>query len=69
MALVRQRTEKYELAGTIINALVHHHAIDHEGMAVVTGHVLAVIEGTEEDGESTAWMKDQIARISEQLGD
>jgi hypothetical protein len=66
MALLRQRTEKYELAGTLVNALVHHHAVDVDVSDVVL-HVLAVIEDA--DTDSIAWMQDQIDRISEQLGD
>ena len=66
MAMLRQRTEKYELAGALVNALVHHHSLDLSTSEVV-GHVLNVIEDA--DSESMGWMQDQIDRISEQLGD
>ena len=68
MALLRQRTEKYELAGTLVNALKHHHNVDADLPEVVC-HVLNVIEGLEGDDVSVTWMYDQIHRINEQLGD
>ena len=68
MALVRQRTEKYELAGTIINALLHHQSIDTP-VADVVEHVIKVIEGLEGDTASGMWMRRQINRISTALGD
>jgi hypothetical protein len=68
MALLRQRTEKYELAGTLVNALTHHHSVALD-VSEITEHVLNVIEGIGEDGMSKSWLVDQIDRISEQLGD
>lgn len=66
MALFRQHTEKYELAGTIVNALIHHHCVEDD-RAEVVGHVLSVIE--DGSSESTRWIYGQIDRISGQLGD
>jgi hypothetical protein len=66
MALLRQRTEKYELAGTLVNALTHHHSVTLPVNEIIT-HVLAVIENDDED--SVIWMQNQIGRISDQLGD
>jgi hypothetical protein len=64
MALLRQRTEKYELAGTLVNALAHHQRVDNDVPDVIH-HVLAVIEDADE--VSSAWMEMQIARITGQL--
>lgn len=66
MALLRQRTEKYELAGTLVNALVHHQSIDL-GTGEVIRRVLGVIEDANED--DMLWMQGEIDRISMQLGD
>lgn len=66
MAMLRQRTEKYELAGTIVNALLHHQSIDMSTPAVIS-RVLGVIEDADED--DMLWMQQQIGRISQELGD
>jgi superfamily I DNA/RNA helicase len=66
MAMLRQRTEKYELAGTLVNALVHHQGIDLSPGRVIS-RVLGVIEDADED--DMAWMQDQIDKISNQLVD
>lgn len=65
MAVLRQRTEKYELAGTLVNALVHHQSID-AGVSDVILHVLGTIEDADE--HDVEWMYAQIDRISGQLG-
>lgn len=67
MALLRNRTEKYELAGTLVNALVHHHAVDGLTADEAMDHVVAVIEGAGRSA-STEWMREQIARITQELG-
>lgn len=68
MALLRSQTEKYSLAGTLVNALVHHHAV---GLPVegVVGHVLNVIEDRDGAAESGTWMREQVKRITAELGD
>ena len=69
MALLRSRTEKYALAGTLVNALVHHHAVDGLSADEVADHVVRVIEGGEQDEGSRVWLQEQVARISAELGD
>jgi hypothetical protein len=68
MALLRHRTEKYELAGTLVNALLHHHAVADDSLSAkeVMDHVVNVIEG---EPHSRGWVKKQIRRISLELGD
>lgn len=68
MALLRTRTEKYELAGTLVNALLHHHAVADDSLSAddVMEKVVSAIEG---DPLSTGWIKKQIRRISVELGD
>jgi hypothetical protein len=69
MALLRGRTEKYSLAATLVNALVHHHAVDGLSADEVADHVVRVIEGGEQDEGSRAWLQEQVERISLELGD
>jgi hypothetical protein len=66
MALLANRTKKYNLAGTLVNALVHHHAVELDA-AEVTDHVVRVIENDDADGR--AWLQAQIDRVSAELGD
>jgi len=64
MALFAKRTERYELAATIANALAHHgqgvpyqEAADH----------LAKILGRDPQGEGERWLQEQIDRITAEL--
>jgi len=68
MATLVTRTKRYNLAGTLVNALVHHHAVDDVTADEAADHVLTVIDG-DADGLSTAWVREQIARITAELGD
>ena len=62
MSLYACQTERYALVGTLVNALAHHSAkIDPE----VSGPALVAIVNGGDDG----WVKDQIAKITELLGD
>ena len=65
MALLRPRTEKYELAATVVNALVHHQRVEEPEDQVIE-FVLAAIDG-DGKGSGTAWVRQQIDRISEEL--
>jgi hypothetical protein len=65
MALLSTRTKKYNLAGTLVNALKHHHAVDLDADEIA-GHVVGVIEGGDDAGE--AWLRGQISRITDELG-
>jgi hypothetical protein len=69
MATLATRTKRYNLAGTLVNALVHHHAVDDVTADEAAGHVVNVVEGTDENGTSEAWVREQIARITAELGD
>jgi len=66
MALLRSRTEKYELAGTLVNALAHHHP-DPDGASAeeIADHVIEVIEGGEEIHRT--WLLGQISRMTRKL--
>lgn len=69
MALLASRTKRYNLAGTLINALAHHHAVEL-GVDEITHHVVKAIEANEDGfGESQNWLRQQISRISSELGD
>jgi hypothetical protein len=69
MAQLAQVTKRYNLAGTLVNALVHHHAVDGLDADEVGHHVVNVIEGTDSEEASGAWLREQIARITAELGD
>lgn len=63
MAILRQQTEKYVLAGTLVNALAHH---QHAGPPdEIAAHILAVIE--QADPDSIEWAHNQIHRITAEL--
>lgn len=62
MALVVGKTKKYNLAGTLINALRHHQGVTD---ADLEDKVVAQVEGT--DGADDAWVRAQIARINDEL--
>jgi len=64
MALLSKRTKKYNLAGTLVNALRHHHAIPLEADDIAD-HVVNVIEG--DNADSDAWLRGQIDRITAEL--
>lgn len=63
------RTKRYNLAGTLVNALVHHHAVDDVTADEAAGHVLSVLEDDDVTGISKAWVREQITRITAELGD
>lgn len=65
-ALAASRTKRYELAGTIVNALAHHGAGVDPALAMQ--HVLDLVENEgawhSDDG---AWAREQIEKITELL--
>ena len=69
MAQLAQVTKRYNLAGTLVNALVHHHAVDGLDADEVGQHVVNVLEGTDDDGSSHVWLQAQVDRITQELGD
>jgi hypothetical protein len=69
MALVATKTKKYNLVGTLVNALVHHHAVDGLDPDDAAVHIINVVEGQDLDDASSTWIREQIARISAELGD
>jgi hypothetical protein len=69
MAALATRTKRYNLAGTLVNALVHHHAVDDVTADEAASHVVNVVEGTDLDEASRAWLREQIGRITAELGD
>ncbi len=63
MSLVARRTKRYNLAGTLANAVKHHHGQDI-ALDELLDHVVAAVEG---DGDE--WVRGQIERITTSLGD
>lgn len=66
MTLVAPVTSKHNLAGTLINALKHHHAVDMDIELIMKRVVDAIEHG---DEQAVAWLWEQVARITETLGD
>lgn len=65
-ALLARRTSRHELAGTLVNALAHHHLTDLPVKDIMT-HVVNTIEGSDAEdppGASDSWVYSQIARIT-----
>jgi len=64
MLLFATRTKRYNLVGTVVNALRHHQGYDG---ADLEDRVLAAAEGTCSPPDDT-WVRAQIARITSGLG-
>ena len=70
MALAANWTDQYELTGTLVNALVHHQnagepAPSSQFAGKAMDNVIAAISGTE---SGQVWVREQIARITRELG-
>lgn len=65
MALVVRRTKKYNLAGTIINAVKHHQRVEIDTDELID----RVVEYLEGEAEDDGWVKGQIQRIIDELED
>jgi hypothetical protein len=63
MALLVPRTAKYELAGTLVHALVHHQQVT-EPVEQVIEKVLAAIDG---EADAQQWLRTQIDRLTDEL--
>jgi hypothetical protein len=79
MALLVNRTKRFNLAATLVNALAHHHLVSDITITEITEHVVNATSGidnateTPEDATartaSLAWIQVQIDRITAELGD
>lgn len=63
MAVLSPRTKRYNLAGTLVNALRHHQGVTD---ADLEDQVIGQVEGTSPDD---TWTRGQIARLTAQLGE
>jgi hypothetical protein len=64
MALLCRKTEHYELAATLVNALAHHGlAVDPK---IAASHIVPLVEG-KDDGKSERWLERQIEHITAEL--
>ena len=66
MALIVHRTKKWELAGTLVNALKHHHAIDLPADEIAD-HVVGWLEDNRKAAHRE-WLLEQLNRITAELG-
>lgn len=62
MALVTSKTKRYNLAGTLINALRHHQGITDPDLE---DQVISQVEGSDDE----TWARSQIEAITAQLGE
>lgn len=62
-ALVARKTKRWELVGTLTNALVHHSGLATDA-AVVSDMALELVDGS---GSAEDWARDLIAQITERL--
>lgn len=73
MALAAPRTKKYNLVGTLANALRHHHALDGDNdpsVAQIMKTLITVVDGDgNPDTDEAQWVWAQIGRITDELGD
>ncbi len=79
MALAVGRTKKYNLAGTLINAIRHHQHADTYGdeprrledqvIRYCNRTVDDASRMTDEEAAEDAWLRDQIQRCIDALGD
>jgi hypothetical protein len=60
MAIVAGKTKRYNLAGTLINALRHHQGVTDPELEV---RVLELLDGPEPPDE--AWARAQIERLTQ----
>jgi hypothetical protein len=63
MALLVTRIAQYELAGTLVHALVHHQQVA-EPVEQVIEQVLAGIDG---EPHAQQWLQTQIDRVTDEL--
>jgi len=74
MALAAPRTKKYNLVGTLVNALRHHHALDGDNdpsAAQIMTMLITMVDATDPDAQTLEerWIWAQIGRITDELGD
>ena len=69
MALLVKRTKRYNLGGTLVNALRHHHAVNLSAGEIMD-HVVGMFNDSDDpDDEHRAWVQQQIDRITAELGE
>lgn len=70
MALLVPRTKRYNLAGTLVNALRHHHAVSDLDADEIADHVVDYLESIPGGAtQAEAFLREQISRITAELGD
>ncbi len=67
MALLASRTKRYNLGGTLVNALRHHHAVDLDADEIAD-RVVGLLEQGPAKADDEAWVREQITRITAELG-
>lgn len=64
MAIVAPTTKKYNLAGTLINALRHHQGVDDPGLE---SKIIAQLNAGPGEASQEQLMREHIARITTEL--
>ncbi|HEY3652312.1 MAG TPA: hypothetical protein VGL33_30390 [Streptosporangiaceae bacterium] len=67
MALLVGRTKRYNLVGTLVLALKHHHGVDLDADEIAD-HLVGLVEQEPTKAEDEAWVREQITRITAELG-
>lgn len=66
MALVVSKTKRYNLVGTLVNAIKHHQGADIDTDELVD-RVIAVVE--DHDDRDDQWVRERIAQATVDLGE
>lgn len=60
-------TDRYNLAGTLLNALVHHSGNGSVSVEDAAHYILRALKNDDPGGTVNAWVNDQIARMTAEL--
>lgn len=69
MMLVVKRTKRYNLVGTLANAILHHQQVDVDRESLLDDLVCYVENDDDCGNDHEAWLRGQIDRIGAELGD
>lgn len=68
MMLVVKRTKRYNLVGTLANAILHHQRVDVDRESLLDD-LVCYVENADCGNDHESWLRGQIDRISTELGD
>lgn len=68
MMLVVKRTKRYNLVGTLANAILHHQQVDIDRESLLDD-LVCYVENDDCGNDHESWLRGQIDRIGTELGD